>query len=104
MHAILDDSILLAVEGSEKFMLKLTEADLLEERQEGRAEGKAEGIAEGIAEGKAKGKAEGIVEGFETALAVARGLMRGISPKQLATEYNRPIEDIEKLQQELLAV
>ena len=65
---------------------------------------RAEGKAEGRAEGRAEGKAEGRAEGFDIALAVAKGLLRGISPKQLAAEYHRPIEDIEKIQQELLAV
>jgi flagellar biosynthesis/type III secretory pathway protein FliH len=47
MHAILDDQVLLEVEGSEKFMFKLTQAMLEEERSEGKAEGKAEGEARG---------------------------------------------------------
>ncbi|MCL2387663.1 MAG: PD-(D/E)XK nuclease family transposase [Defluviitaleaceae bacterium] len=112
MHAILDDSVLLEIEGSEKFMIKLTEAALLEERQEGKAEGKAEGLTEGkaegltegIAQGLAEGLTQGLAEGFDIALAVAKGLLHGISPKQLAEEYNRPLEDIEKIQRELTAV
>jgi len=56
------------------------------------------------AEGKIEGLIEGEIKGFDVALAVAKGLLRGISPMQLATEYNRPIEDIEKIQQELLTV
>ena len=49
-------------------------------------------------------RAEGEAKGFDVALAVAKGLLRGISPVQLAAEYNRSIEDIEKIQRELLAV
>ena len=47
MDAILDDEILLKVEGSERFMLKLSEEVLLEEREEGRLEGEAIGISKG---------------------------------------------------------
>jgi len=73
-------------------------------RSESRAEGKAEGEAKGRAEGKAEGLVEGEAKGFDVALAVAKGLLRGISPIQLAAEYNRPIEEIEKIQRELLVV
>jgi len=48
MDAILDDEMLLKIEGSEKFMLKLSEEVLMEEREEGRIEGKLEGRMEGI--------------------------------------------------------
>jgi predicted transposase YdaD len=67
MHAIHDDSTLIQVEGSEKFMIKLTEAMLLEERQEG----EAEGIAKGKAEGEAKGKEETIRLAIQTGIPAA---------------------------------
>jgi hypothetical protein len=50
MHAILSDELLLQIEGSEKFMLKLSEDVLLEEREEGRVEGRVEGKVEGKVE------------------------------------------------------
>jgi len=74
--------------------------DILDYDTQLRAEGKVEGKAEGLIEGEARGEAKG----FDIALAVAKGLLRGISPMQLATEYNRPIADIEKIQRELLTV
>ena len=40
MNAIIDDALLLKIEGSEKYMIKLSEAILLEEREEGREEGR----------------------------------------------------------------
>ena len=43
MNAIIDDALLLKIEGSEKFMMKLSEEVLLEEREEGRVEGRLEG-------------------------------------------------------------
>jgi len=42
MNVILDDALLLKVEGSEKFMMKLSEEVLQEERLEGKLEGKLE--------------------------------------------------------------
>ena len=46
MSAIIDDKLLLKVEGSEKFMIKLSEEVLFEERAEGRQEGRLEGRLE----------------------------------------------------------
>jgi hypothetical protein len=40
MNAIADDALLMKIGGTEKAMYKLTEEDLMEEREEGRAEGK----------------------------------------------------------------
>ena len=48
MHAIQDDALLLKVEGSEKFMYKLSDEVLLEEREEGRQEGLQEGIIKNL--------------------------------------------------------
>jgi len=44
MDAIIDDALLIEIEGSEKFMIKLTEELLREEREEGKFEGKIEGL------------------------------------------------------------
>jgi hypothetical protein len=63
MHTILDDKLLLEIEGSEKFMTKLSEDLLLEEREEGRQEGLEEGRQEGRVEGRQEGRQEGRVEG-----------------------------------------
>jgi hypothetical protein len=70
MNAILDDSVLLEIEGREKFMMKLTREMLLEERREGEAEGEARGKAIGEARGEARGKValakEAIILAIET--------------------------------------
>jgi len=47
MEAVVDDVQLLKIAGSEKFMFKLTEEMLLEERQEGHQEGHQEGLIAG---------------------------------------------------------
>lgn len=47
MEAVVDDTQLLKIAGSERFMFKITEELLLEERQEGRQEGLIEGLVEG---------------------------------------------------------
>jgi predicted transposase/invertase (TIGR01784 family) len=69
MGAILDDEILLKIEGSERFMLKLSEQVLLEEREEGRVEGRMEGRVEGR---------------MEEARAIAKNMLK----------RNRPISEI----------
>jgi predicted transposase/invertase (TIGR01784 family) len=69
MGAILDDRILLQIEGSERFMLKLSEEVLLEEREEGRMEGRVEGRTEGSE---------------EKARAIAKNMLK----------RNRPIDEI----------
>ena len=44
------------------------------------------------------------LQGFNLALEVVKSLMQGMSPQQIANEYNRPVEEIEKIRQELLTV
>jgi hypothetical protein len=66
MHAILDDELLMKVEGSEKFMVKLSEEILLEERQEGREEGGTAKLIKLIHKKKAKMKTrEQIIDELE---------------------------------------
>jgi hypothetical protein len=47
VYAIHNDNVLLQIEGSEKYMMKLTKEMLIEERREGEAEGRAEGETRG---------------------------------------------------------
>ena len=55
-------------------------------------------------EGELIGEAKGEAKGFNVALEVVKCLMQGMSPQQIANEYNRPVEEIEKIQRELLTV
>ena len=48
MNAIINDELLVKIGGSEKYMIKISEALLLEERAEGRVEGREEGIEKGL--------------------------------------------------------
>ena len=72
MHAIVDDELLIKIEGSERYMTKAIEELLLEERMEGIKEGKEEGITIGKEEGITIGKEEGITIGKEEGITIGK--------------------------------
>ena len=87
MHAILDDKLLMKVEGSEKFMIKLSEEVLLEERMEGREEGLEQGREQGLEQGLEQGREEGREEGRE------QGLEQGIELMVMFLREGLSLED-----------
>ena len=77
INAVTDDALLVKVEGSEKFMFKLTEERLYEERLEGREEG--------IKKGREEEKEEAAREMFADGLTV----------EKIAKYVKRPVEWVE---------
>jgi hypothetical protein len=61
----------------------------------------AEGIAIGEARGEAKGEAKGEKQGLENAIYIIKGLKRHIPPEQLAKESGLPIEEVERIKEEV---
>ena len=77
MNAILDDELLLKIEGSEKFLMKLSEEVLMEEREEGRE--------------------EGFEIGLDTSLSIIRDLNANKSTNEIAALYKISINKVEEI-------
>jgi hypothetical protein len=95
MHAIIDDETLIKVEGSEKYMLKLSEEVLLEEREEGRREGKLEGKLEGEAIGITKGIPKGELKNL--IMLIHRKKLKNKTRDQIIAELELEGAEIETL-------
>ena len=103
MDAILDDGLLLKVEGSEKFKMKISDEVLMEEREEGRAEGLEEGRAEGLEEGRAEGLEEGLEKGEVNVKKIVAFLKNGIAPEAIAEAVDVPLEKVYEWKELLFA-